>query len=269
MTPAPTHRISAIGRPASVAAACALAIMTKVPRPRHVKTRLVPPLTFEEAAGLHTAFLRDTADNIAAVSAADACAGVAVYTPVGTEPQLSELLPRSFRLVPQRGDGFGDRLASGVADLLAAGYASACLIDSDSPTLPSAALADAAAALARPGERMVLGPADDGGYYLIGLTRSRPELFADIAWSTDRVLAETIARARELGLDVELLPRWYDVDDGPSLVRLCEELFADDEATGMRPGYGAPHSRQFLRGLLRRDPKRIWPLHAAGSRLPP
>jgi rSAM/selenodomain-associated transferase 1 len=229
---------------------CALAIMTKAPRAGSVKTRLSPPLTADEAAGLHACFLKDTAESIAALGADGRCSGVAVYTPEGTEQLFDGLLPPAFRMLPQRGQGFGDRLLNAASDLLEAGYGSVCLIDSDSPTVPPATFEAAAAALAQPDERLVLGPADDGGYYLIGMTVACPRLFAEIAWSTDQVLNQTIARAQEAGLDVALLPRWYDVDDGASLRRLCEELFHDGPTGGAAPGYHAPHTRDFLRRLL-------------------
>ncbi|HLJ58956.1 MAG TPA: TIGR04282 family arsenosugar biosynthesis glycosyltransferase [bacterium] len=250
---------------ARAARTCALAVFAKAPSPRGVKTRLVPPLTFDEAAALHACFLKDTAESIMAVSDTAPCAGVAVYTPERAKPLFGELFPPDFTLVLQRGDGFGERLSSAVADVLAAGYASVCLIGSDSPTLPPAVLADAAAALARPGERVVLGPADDGGYYLIGLTALHARLFQGIAWSTDRVLAETIERAREVELDVELLPRWYDVDDGASLCRLCEELFGDGQSIAAPSAYRAAHSRRYLAQLMRLGPERIWPQRATGG----
>ena len=101
-----------------------------------------------------------------------------------------------------------------------------CLINSDSPTLPPAVLRDAVKALHAPGDRIVLGPADDGGYYLIGLKQAHRRLFQDIAWSTPTVLASTLERAREIGLECTMLPSWYDVDDADSLHRLCQELFA-------------------------------------------
>ena len=108
--------------------------------------------------------------------------------------------------------------------LLAQGYGAVCLVNSDSPTLPTAFLEHAAAALARPGDRMVLGGADDGGYYLIGLKAPHARLFRDIAWSTDEVAAQTLARAATAGLDVVALPPWFDVDDAASLARLIEDL---------------------------------------------
>lgn len=244
--------------------AYALAIMTKAPAAGSVKTRLVPPLTPDEAARLQACFLKDTAERIAAVDV-KGCAGVAVYTPQGAEPLFRALLPPGFGLVPQRGDTLGDRLHNAAADLFAAGYAAVCLVDSDSPTLPPAALERAVAALERPGERVVLGPAEDGGYYLIGVKATRGRLFADIEWSTDRVLAQTVARAREVGLEVELLPRWYDVDDGPSLCRLCEELVPDVPASGVLPGYPAPHTRAYLRQLVATGAHRIWPQRVTGG----
>src|SRR5713226_3270214 len=88
---------------------CALAVMTKAPRAGQVKTRLVPPLTPAEAAQLNTCFLRDTADAIAKATG-DIAQGIAVFTPVGAEQAYSDILPHDFDLLPQRGNGFGERL---------------------------------------------------------------------------------------------------------------------------------------------------------------
>ena len=221
--------------------------MTKVPRAGHVKTRLVPPLTPEEAAELNTCFLRDTA---AAIK--DACGsgglGVAVYTPVGFESAYNNILPDSFQLLPQRGDGFGERLALAASDLFRYGFASVCLIDSDSPTVPTAAYAQAVDLLSQPDDRVVLGPSDDGGYYLIGLKKNHRSLFEEIDWSTDRVFEQTKSRAKESGLEVALLPSGYDVDDRASLHRLCQELLDDQVATDL-----APHTQKFLAALVERE----------------
>lgn len=243
---------------------CALAMMIKVPRAGASKTRLVPPLTHEEAAQLSVGFLRDTAANIASACAEHATDArrvdaVAAYTPRGAEGAFDELLPPEFALLLQRGASFGERLFHAAADLLRVGYESCCLIDSDSPTLPRALLTAAIAELSRPGKRLVLGPADDGGYYLIGMKRAERRLFEEIAWSTAEVSARTIARAREINLDVALLPAWYDVDDAPTLRRLYVELFDaphrdggdDDEACPKQfAPYPAPHTRAALARLL-------------------
>ena len=240
---------------------CALAVMTKAPQPGRVKTRLVPPLTPEEAAELNKCFLRDTAAAIstacsrspvddvnASHSEADTAAcGIAVYTPVGAESTYNDILPADFSLLPQRGDKFGERLYFAVEDLFKCGFASVCLIDSDSPTVPAANFAEAVELLSTIEDRVVLGPSDDGGYYLIGVKRPRRQLFEQIDWSTERVLNQTIQRATEMGIKVKLLPTGYDVDDAASLRRLCNELLADTRSSKI-----APHTRKFLAGLVKR-----------------
>ena len=251
------------GETATRRGACALAMMIKAPRAGASKTRLVPPLTHAEAAALSVSFLRDTAVNMAGAgdfaktnsTGGGGVDAVAVYTPVGAEEAFDDLLPQSFALLAQRGDSFGERLFHAAVDLLRLGYESCCLIDSDSPTLPRAFLIAAVENLRRPGERVVLGPADDGGYYLIGMKRAHRRLFAEISWSTAEVLAQTIERAREMDLDVALLPAWYDVDDANTLRRLCGELFdasgTDGGACDMKLApYPAPHTRAALVRLL-------------------
>ena len=256
---------------------CALGVMIKAPRAGASKTRLVPPLTHEEAAALSVCFLRDTAANIAAACEAAGklggrgagASGVAVYTPVGAEAAFEGLLPEGFSLLAQRGEGFGERLFNAADDLLRLGFDSLCLIDSDSPTLPTRALAAAVAELSRPGERVVLGPADDGGYYLIGVKRARRRLFERIDWSTERVLRQTIDRACEINSDVALLPAWYDVDDAATLARLCEELFGGRAAGIAAPdaaaleGYAAEHTRAHVARIIEREGRaRVWPAGA-------
>ena len=247
--------------------ACALAMMIKAPRPGASKTRLSPPLTPEEAATISGCFLRDTTANIAHVVHAHApggggapAAGVAVYTPVGMEAAFDGLLPEGFTMVAQRELGFGGRLLGAVEDLLAVGYGAVCLIDSDSPTLPAAALAAAVEALAQPGDRVVLGPSEDGGYYLIGVKAAHRRLFEDITWSTDLVTPQTRERAAEIGLEVVELPTWYDVDDRATLHQLCDELFSGSSPRAQAGGYPAPRTREFLAGLLASEGRaRIWP----------
>jgi uncharacterized protein len=220
---------------------CALAVMSKAPRPGKVKTRLSPPLTPEQASALNVCFLRDTTENIDQVTRASHSAGLVVYTPVGDEVAFESLLPESFQLLAQRGDGFGERLLHASEDLLACGFGAVCLIDSDSPTMPQKALQEAVAKLAEPGDRVVLGGSDDGGYYLIGVTKVHPELFERIDWSTERVLRQTMDRAKEINLAVAPLLNWYDVDDAATLERLRQELRAP-----LGEGYDAMHTRAYL-----------------------
>jgi hypothetical protein len=141
------------------------------------------------------------------------------------------------------------------------------LIDSDSPTLPPQFLQAAVSALARPGERVVLGPAEDGGYYLIGLKKAHRHVFEDIDWSTSKVLRQTITRARERHLPVTVLPTWFDVDDATGLRQLCDELFLGHK-TLSATAYHAPHTRRYLSRLIEGEGgrQRIWSLIAGFNR---
>lgn len=221
---------------------CALAIMTKAPVAGNVKTRLTPLLSPEEAAQLNVCFLRDLAMSISHACRMSPAVGVAVYTPVGAEAVYENILSEGFVLVPQRGENFGERLFFAAEDLFALGFSSVCLINSDSPAVPAANFAEAAIELANPGERIVLGPSEDGGYYLIGLKKMRRRLFKGIDWSTDRVLRQTKQRAVELGLPTHELAIGLDVDDQASLIRLHNEIFKHDQSTDI-----APNTREFLR----------------------
>ena len=229
---------------------CALAIMAKAPRPGKVKTRLSPPLTPDQAAAINTCFLRDTTANIATLAKDGACAGVISYTPVGDEYLFEGLLPQGYRLLPQRGDGFGERLVTTAQDLFSCGFSSVCLIDSDSPTVPREAIAMAVDALQQPGDRIVLGPSQDGGYYLIGMKHAHTAPFENITWSTASVFAETVAAIQAIGVELVTLPLWYDVDDAATLSILRAELIdgLQPDFTSL-PGYAADHSRGFLRQL--------------------
>ena len=218
--------------------------MAKAPRPGEVKTRLVPPLSEAHAARLSGCFIRDIAGNILAAAEAAPIEGYVAYSPAGSEALFAPLVPERIGLLPPRRIGLGASLLDAAEDLLAAGYGSACLVNADSPTLPTAVLVEAARALAAPGDRLVLGPAADGGYYLIGLKHPHRRLFEDIAWSTEHVFRQTLERARELALDTVTLAGWYDVDDAASLRLLVDELRNADPA-----GYAAPHTMAFLRRL--------------------
>jgi rSAM/selenodomain-associated transferase 1 len=229
---------------ASRAGLCALAVMAKAPRAGKVKTRLAPPLTLEQSAALNICFLKDTTENIAQIAGA---AGLVCYTPVGDESLFDGILPARFALIAQRGDAFGERLLAAAEDILACGFGSVCLIDSDSPTVPAEAFAQAVTELSRPGDRVVLGPSEDGGYYLIGLKKAHREPFERITWSTATVYAETCARVRDAGLELVTLPTWYDVDDGATLEILTSELLhAVPPVFTSIAGYAAPHTRELL-----------------------
>ena len=212
----------------------ALGIICKTPRPGKAKTRLKGLFHGTEAAGLSAAFIRDVAGAIEAVPAATGRQGYAVYAPEGSEEELRAIVPPTFDLLLQADQDFGAVLRSGADALLSRGHDLAILIKSDSPTLPTKLLEEAISALCAEGERVVLGPAVDGGYYLIWLTQADPALFEGIPWSTPEVLRRTLERAASVGLPATLLPTWYDVDDPDAFATLEGEL------AGRPPAFAAP-----------------------------
>ncbi len=152
-------------------ASCGIAIMAKASAPGQTKTRLVPPLTFDQAAALNTAFVQDIADNVLLAGRHSAIAGYVAFAPRGSEDFFRGILPPAIGLIDACLPTLGDCLVRTVEEVLARGHQSAVVLNSDSPTLPTAVLVETAQALAQPGERAVLGPSSDGGYYLLGLKR--------------------------------------------------------------------------------------------------
>jgi uncharacterized protein len=229
---------------AAKTASCGIAFMAKASVPGRAKTRLVPPLTFEQAAALNTAFLQDVADNllVAARLAAPRAgiAGYAAYCPAGAQDFFHRTLPAAIGLIDAALPNFGDCLFHTIQEILARGHVSAVVLNSDSPTLPTAFLIETAAMLSMPGDRAVLGPSSDGGYYLLGLKATHRRLFDDIAWSTECVAEQTLQRAGEIGLEVRQLPVWYDVDDIECLRRLHAEL-CDGESPKPSNSAHQPH----------------------------
>lgn len=244
---------------------CAIAIMVKTPRNGFSKTRLSPPLQSDEAAEISRCFLRDRSAAIEALMRDDQfVVGVAVYTPVGSESELAELLPAQFKMLAQRHGDLGSRLSGAAEDLFSLGFSAVCLVDSDSPTLPLENLRATTASLREGLDRMVIGPCTDGGYYLVGLSRWQPKLFEEIDWSTSSVYQQTICRSKEINLQTIELPMWYDVDDQVSLNRLLSELFPEWSIEKVQLGSPAPSTKEFLRHLLAGESAgRVWPLMAA------
>ena len=226
---------------------CALAVMAKAPVAGQVKTRLTPPLTPEQAAGLNACFLRDTVASLADSAALTGARWVVSYAPTGEEAAFRSILPPGALLLPQHGNGFGERLLRTAEDLFACGFSSVCLIDSDSPTVPTSAFVRAVKGLAAMRDRVVLGPSVDGGYYLLGLKRPHKHLFDNIRWSTTTVASQTRERAKDLGVPVISLPVWYDVDEAVSLDRLRRELSSRGlQGSSQSGAYPAPFTRAYL-----------------------
>jgi len=211
-----------------------LLVVAKQPAAGQTKTRLCPPLTGAAAAALYAYFLRDTLDLMRQVP--DVGRGI-VYFPEAALDYFSALAP-DMQLSLQQGTGLGERLDHLLTAALEAGASQAIVMDSDSPTLPADYLVQAFDALAGPSD-VVLGPCEDGGYYLIGLKRPQPRLLREIQMSTAYVVRDTLTLAEQLGLQVALLPTWYDVDTVAELDRLRAELHD-------APPHAARHTRAFL-----------------------
>jgi rSAM/selenodomain-associated transferase 1 len=209
----------------------AIAVVTKAPRPGRSKTRLLPLVSGEQAAQLSAAFLQDILHNLRLAGADGAIAPYIAYAPADAGPFFARMFPGIELLLadgageaPVGVEGFGRCLLQAVLAMLSLGHSAACVLNADSPTLPTHVLRQAAALLSAPGERVVLGPAEDGGYYLLGMQRPHARLFSRIDWSTDRVAEQTRTRAGEAGLELCELASWYDVDEPASLHRLIREV---------------------------------------------
>lgn len=211
----------------------ALVVAAKAPVAGTVKTRLCPPLSTDEAARLACALLADTLDTafspvVSAVADVFLALDGDEASVAATWDEAERRTPEGARLhrLRQRGNDLGERLAHLCADVFAAGYAHVCVIGGDTPDLPAAFLIEAFGRLAHGGQDgVVLGPAEDGGYYLVGLRQPAPGLFAGgIGWGGPNVLRDTLARAVEAERTVVLLPPWYDIDTIADLRRLREDL---------------------------------------------
>jgi len=156
---------------------------------------------------------------------------VVAYTPDEAHAEFAALAP-DFALVPQHGADLGARLHATLAGLLAAGHAGAIAVDSDTPTLPRDFLQQAVDWLNQPGPDVVLGPTEDGGYYLIGVRAAHRALFDAVPWSTSAVLEVTLRRAAAAGLHAVCLPSWFDVDTPDDLRRLQAALADGPAAAG-------------------------------------
>lgn len=194
-----------------------LVVLAKWPQPGRAKTRLTQAIGTLHAIALARAFLADTLA-LGARSGADEL--IVAFTPRGARSGFRRLAPHA-RLVAQPNVVFGSRLRAA----LGAGHARGArvvLIGTDSPTLPATTLRAAFKRL--DAVDAVLGPATDGGYYLIGARRPLPSsIFARMPWSTPAVAAETLRRLASAELRVAVLPGWYDVDDASGVVRLSRD----------------------------------------------
>ncbi len=194
----------------------ALVVMTKAPLPGQSKTRLVPPLSFGEAAALARALLIDQLDHLASFSGAEL---FVAFAPPDAAAFFQALVPARFAIFPQEGEDLGERMGQAFQHLFASGFGNILLIGSDLPPIGLPTLANAYASLSA-GKDVVLGAAEDGGYYLIGMSHLIIDVFEGMHWSRADVLERTLAKIKRAGLSYELLPACQDIDTPDDLARL-------------------------------------------------
>lgn len=212
-----------------------LIIFAREPLPGRVKTRLAQDVGDQAAAELYAAMLEDvleraaTLDNIRPL----------LFWSLETDSKPNYATFPHLQMFKQQGATLGDRMAAAFESAFESGIDTCCIIGSDSPDLPVEYIRKAFEHLENDKVDAVFGPAEDGGYYLLGLRHSWPGLFMDIPWSTGVVLDSSIKRAGELGLRTALLPQWYDLDELRDLSRLLES-----------PEASAPHTMKIARKLM-------------------
>lgn len=226
--------------PASIAPARRLGIFFKAPVAGVVKTRLTPPLTPEQAAELYAAFLSDTVRLCRRLSQVEL---TLFQAPEGAGASSDGARQFELPVRNQVGVGLGERMSNALSQLLAMPPALAVVIGSDTPDLPPALVSEAFELLAR--HDLVLGPSTDGGYYLIGLSRPVPGLLHEIAWSTESVYQQQVARADQLGIRWCALPAWHDVDTPADLAALQLRLAQE----GIGADISAPETRRIVNML--------------------
>lgn len=210
-----------------------LVLFTKLARPGRVKTRLLGELTAEEAAQLHEVFVEDLLERLA-----EGHFDLRVAWALDADQELPADPRPGVRSLPQEGDGLGERLYHALSRA-GRDYAAVAALGSDHPQIPLAVVHDAFERL-EAGAEAVLGPSEDGGYYLVAVPGGRVprRIFEDVPWSTSEVLEITLKRCREAGVEAELLPRGWDVDRPEDLQRLAAELAANGDC--------CPRSRELL-----------------------
>lgn len=208
----------------------AIVLMARAPwRDGKTRLRMTDDASHED---LRHALFEDTLEAVRQVSDADQ---IVACEPAGETGAMQELVGTGYEVVGQRGDSLGDRLEQAFEDAFRHGYRSVVVVGSDIPDLPRQSLQAALTALSGATDHLVIGPAGDGGYYLIGLNRPHRELFRRIDWGTDRVLRQTLDAAAAIALPTISLGVWKDVDEPEDLARFVGR------------GSSAPRTRAWVR----------------------
>jgi rSAM/selenodomain-associated transferase 1 len=216
-------------------AECALIVMAKQPMPGRTKTRLCPPFSPQQAASFYEALLRDTLELAAGIESVQLAAAI---TPSSAAAYFEAITPAGTLLLPVEGADIGVCLEEALGTLFTIGYRKVFALNADGPSLPPDFLCQAVQLL--DSHELVLGPGEDGGYYLVGMKHLHAGLFQDIPWSTARVLEATLAKAQLSGLYAALTPPWYDIDLPQDVERLRDEL-------NHLPGDRLRHTRRFFK----------------------
>ncbi len=196
----------------------AIVIMAKAPKPNKVKTRLIPYLKPDLAALLYHNFLLDKTEQVKSIEQSKF---FIAYTPNNSENYFKKIAP-DFDLILQIGSDLGDRLVNVSNNIFNKGFKKVVILDSDTPNLPTKYIRQAIIGLET--SDMIIGPCEDGGYYLIGLKSPTPDVFKNIPWSTSNVVNITVKRAEAIGLKSSFLKYWYDIDTIEDLKRLKKDL---------------------------------------------
>lgn len=181
-----------------------------------VKTRLMPPLTQEQATKFYRALLLDQLDHLNSLEVADL---YIAFTPSDAKGLIESFLPAGYGCFPQRDGDLGARMAGVFGELWRRGHGNVIVIGSDLPPVPLGTLHEGFQHLST-GRQVVLGPSRDGGYYLIGMNHPSPEIFSNMTWSHERVLTATTAKLARLGINFRLLAEWFDIDTSADMEHL-------------------------------------------------
>jgi len=214
----------------------AIIIMTKVPFPGEVKTRMQPFLSEKQSAELATALLKDAEEKIANTN----YGRIIAYSPVNYKKRLKAILQHDHLLIDQAGENLGDRMMNAFRFGFDQGFDAIVMIGTDSPTFPSESIEEAFGQLEE-GIDLVLGESEDGGFYLIGLKTTYTDLFEGVNWDSDNTFERTMKNATNLGLIEGLVSPWYDVDLPEDLERLKDELAQNPDL--------APNTSEWLKKI--------------------
>ena len=195
----------------------ALGIFFRFPALGKVKKRLADEIGENAALTAYESMLKSTIENVTKLEGIDI---YGFYEGEGTS--LNPLPSITVPLISQKGNNLGERMYKAIQWLFDNGYQKASLIGTDSPDLPLAFIKDAFQKL--DSYKLVIGPSEDGGYYLIGMKNPFDMLFKNIEWGSDKVLKYTVSKAHSAGISYFLLPEWYDIDDLRSLSRWKLEI---------------------------------------------